>query len=194
MQTCFFSTHFFHAEQERTAPTSYEDFIRWSIDTAKIVKMWWRSMGMNGLTFELLYTLFFIRYSWIWMPLLNPYAAGWQTWPIQNNAKILKNHWNPGKWVLIWEYSARAFQWVPTWQGLDVFQRYLCCWALDISSLSIGRVNYTNPYYKIPAMTWHLQGKSSPCLPLPMLRLLSSKTQGRKDFWKPPKPCHVGIH
>ena len=29
---------------------------------------------------------------------------------------------------------------------------------------------------------------------LPMLRLLSSKSQGRKDFWKPSKTCHVGIH
>ena len=27
-----------------------------------------------------------------------------------------------------------------------------------------------------------------------MLRLLSSKAQGRKDFWKPSKPSHVGIH
>ena len=27
-----------------------------------------------------------------------------------------------------------------------------------------------------------------------MLRLLSSKEQGRKDFWKSSKPCHVGIH
>ena len=26
-----------------------------------------------------------------------------------------------------------------------------------------------------------------------MLRLLSSKAQGPKDFWKPFKPCHVGI-
>ena len=31
-------------------------------------------------------------------------------------------------------------------------------------------------------------------LTLPMLRLLSSKAQGCKDFWKSPKPCHVGIH
>ena len=29
---------------------------------------------------------------------------------------------------------------------------------------------------------------------LPMLRLLSSKAQARNDFWKPSKPCHVGIH
>ena len=31
-------------------------------------------------------------------------------------------------------------------------------------------------------------------LTLPMLRLLSSKTQGRKDFWKSSKPCLVGIN
>ena len=27
-----------------------------------------------------------------------------------------------------------------------------------------------------------------------MLRLLSSKAQGHKDFWKQSKPCHIGIH
>ena len=31
-------------------------------------------------------------------------------------------------------------------------------------------------------------------LTLPMFRLLSSKAQGHKDFWKPSKPCLVGIH
>ena len=31
-------------------------------------------------------------------------------------------------------------------------------------------------------------------LTLPMLRLLSSKGQGGKDFWKTLKPCHVVIH
>ena len=35
--------------------------------------------------------------------------------------EILKNDWNPGKWVLIWEFSARATQWIPIWQGSDVF-------------------------------------------------------------------------
>ena len=29
---------------------------------------------------------------------------------------------------------------------------------------------------------------------LPMLRLLLSKAQGCNDFWKPSKPCHIGIH
>ena len=27
-----------------------------------------------------------------------------------------------------------------------------------------------------------------------ILRILSSKAQGRKDFRKPSKPCHAGIH
>ena len=31
-------------------------------------------------------------------------------------------------------------------------------------------------------------------LTLPMLRLLSSEAQGRKDFLRPSKPIHVGIH
>ena len=28
----------------------------------------------------------------------------------------------------------------------------------------------------------------------PNARLISSKAQERKDFWKASKPCHVGIH
>ena len=54
--------------------------------------------------------------------------------------KKLKTDWNPGMWVLIWEYSARAIQWIPTWQGLEDFQNLLHPCALDESSLSIGRV------------------------------------------------------
>ena len=52
-----------------------------------------------------------------------------------------ENGWNPGTWVLIREYSARAIQWIPTWQGLDGFQNSLDPCALYESSLSIGRVN-----------------------------------------------------
>ena len=69
-----------------------------------------------------------------------PLSCWWLIWPAQNDAKILKNYRNPGKWVLIWEYSARAIQWVPTWQGLDEIQKSLRFCALDESSLSIRRV------------------------------------------------------
>ena len=62
--------------------------------------------------------------------------------------KKLKNFRNPGIWVLIWECSARAFQWVPTWQGFDGFKKSLHPCALDESSLSIGRVN---PLMFVPA-------------------------------------------
>ena len=72
--------------------------------------------------------------------LLNPYAAGGNL----ANTKWCKqpgNYWNPGKWVLIWEYSTRAIQWIPTGQGLDGFQIYLRSCSLDESCLSIGGVN-----------------------------------------------------
>ena len=65
----------------------------------------------------------------------------WLIWPKQNDAKTLKNDWNPGTRVLIWEYSARAIKWIPTWQGLDNFQKSLHPCAFDERSLSIGRVN-----------------------------------------------------
>ena len=39
-------------------------------------------------------------------------------------------------------YSARAIQWISTWQGLDVLQKSLHPFALDDSSLSIGRVKW----------------------------------------------------
>ena len=56
------------------------------------------------------------------------------------NTKWCKKAENPSKWVLIWEVSVRAIQWIPTWQGLDGFQKSLHHCALVKSSLSIGRV------------------------------------------------------
>ena len=55
---------------------------------------------------------------------------------MQKTEKWLK----PLHMVFIWKYSARAIQWIPTWQGLDGFQRSLCPCALNKSSLNIGRV------------------------------------------------------
>ena len=40
----------------------------------------------------------------------------------------------------------------------------------------------------------HIQTLVSRFWTLPMLRLLSSKAQGRKVLWNPSKPCYVGIH
>ena len=59
----------------------------------------------------------------------------------KNDAKNLKNDWNTGTWVLIWEYSVRTIQWIPTWQGSDCFQKSLHPCALGNSCLSIVRVN-----------------------------------------------------
>ena len=59
----------------------------------------------------------------------------------QHNAKKqLINDRNDSIWVVIWEYSARAIQWIPILQGLDSFQNFLYPCALDESSLSLERV------------------------------------------------------
>ena len=52
-----------------------------------------------------------------------------------------------GIWVLIWQYLARGFKWITTWQGSDGFQKSLHHCALDESSLSIKWVKYgTSPH------------------------------------------------
>ena len=43
--------------------------------------------------------------------------------------------WNPGTWVLICEYSARAIQWIPTWQGLGDFKILCVLWMKVTSAL-----------------------------------------------------------
>ena len=108
-----------------------------------VIRIWSRLIAKSGWT-EFLELLFWtgIMRSWLrpWcgnMPglpkhlvqelnvgtvstfLFFPLCCWWLIWPIQNNAKKLKNYWNPRKWVLILEYSVRAFKWEPTWQGLD---------------------------------------------------------------------------
>ena len=85
---------------------------------------------------------------------ISPYADGGLIWPIQNDAKKLKNDWNPGKWVLIWKYIARAFQWIPTWQGLDDFQICLRHCALGEVALALEGLShscmhrFTDPVYR----------------------------------------------
>ena len=171
-------------------------------------------------------------------------------------------------WVPIWEYSTRAIQWIPTWQGLNGFPKILRPCALVENSPSIGRVNlelelggwlgnglcvfqlgidwvWPAAWRSDVLMPWQTSlakytvfwKPSKPChvsihwialseysqmsthvpgfqyffhvfciivmrkliivwkahLTLPMLRLLSSITQGHKDLWQPSKPCHVGI-
>ena len=68
--------------------------------------------------------------------------------------KIMRNDWNPGTWVLIWEYrySGRPVQRIPIWQGSDGFQKYLHHCALDESSLNIRR----NSLYLIDVLTFPL--------------------------------------
>ena len=73
-----------------------------------------------------------------------PFIAGGEFGHYKMMQKNMKNYWNPGEWVLIWEYSARAIQWIPTWQGLGVFHKSLHPCILDDSSLNIERVKWMN--------------------------------------------------
>ena len=63
------------------------------------------------------------------------------------NCGIIKWHKKAEKWLKPWNMgihlrvlSECLIQWIPTWQGLDVFQRSLHHCALDEGSLSIWRV------------------------------------------------------
>ena len=76
-----------------------------------------------------------------------PLCYWWLIWPIPKIQKKLENDWDPGTWVLIWEYSSKAIQWIPTWQGLEDFQKCACPCAVDESSLSIGRVTLIFMWY-----------------------------------------------
>ena len=62
-----------------------------------------------------------------------------KTWKSIETLALGYSYWNPGIWVLIWMHSVRAFQWIPTWQGLEGFQESLRPCALDKSILSIWR-------------------------------------------------------
>ena len=64
----------------------------------------------------------------------------WLILPIQNSAKKAEKWPKPWLVVFIWEYSARANQWIPTWQGLDGYQKSLHPCAFDKNSLSISKV------------------------------------------------------
>ena len=46
-------------------------------------------------------------------------------WSLQKYTKKLKNDWNPGKWVY---FELELIQWIPSWQGLSVFQKYFTPW------------------------------------------------------------------
>ena len=69
----------------------------------------------------------------------NPYAAGCCFYNT-NWCNEAEEWLNTAIWVLIWEYLVRAIHWIPTWQGLDDFQKSLRPCHLEESSLSIGRV------------------------------------------------------
>ena len=60
-----------------------------------------------------------------WNIQVNHYTAGGYLGQYKKRQKTWINERNQGTWVLIWGYSSRDIQWIPTWQGLDGFQKSL---------------------------------------------------------------------
>ena len=80
--------------------------------------------------------------------------------------------------------------------NIDTMVFRIIPWSIYMSILMKSKGEIIRENY-LKKMSWlvHYQQLSFKqiVLTLPMLRLFSSKAQGHKDFWKPSKPCHVGI-
>ena len=90
-----------------------------------------------------------------------------------------------------WQIKIYFFNPLAIWSALTVWSpwtqlsNFVYIWKLFKEKLF-------NPARRIHCQTFH-KILLSP-LSLPMLSLLLSKALGCKDFWKPSKPYHVGIH
>ena len=102
------------------------------------------------------------------MPLVPRDCFFYQNWDLTHmllvtkliNTKYCKNPRKVTETLAYWysyECSSRAIQWIPTWQGLDVFQKSLHPCALDKSSFSIGSVNRKFPLDLRMPPQWHSQ-------------------------------------
>ena len=133
---------------------------------------------------------------------------------MQNDAKHLKNYWNPGIWVLIGEYLVRAFRWKPFWQGFVGYQKSLHPCALVENSHNIGSVNIrvfsVNSIYLTKSSLWYQRLQryyawesevysfaSETPQPMRKQMLLVANLANTKWCRKPEKwlkPWHMGTH
>ena len=90
---------------------------------------------------------------------------------------MMQKPWKMTEPLAYGEYSARAFQWIPAWQGLDVFKNlFILVFCTKVASPLVNTSNSETTF----VLSTH--------------NAFLSKAQGWKDFLKPTKPCHVGIH
>ena len=138
-----FSPHGITERKRRTASYSWSVLLSY-----KLICMWAFSSPLKFFKVP-------IPMKWCW----------WLIWPIQNDAKKLKNDWNLGTWVLIWEYLASTIQWIPTWQ-ISMVYKNICIlelWtkvALALERLNLNNVSYRKtfkviiPHVKIVSCDW----------------------------------------
>ena len=111
----------------------------------------------------------------------------------------LQRFWTFYEWK--WRYiNANYYYYLLLCAYLDdqaIFQK-LSEWKLLVEiGLIIAFLKFSNTTL-VDELSWKLSDHKHTLvvngLTLPMLRLLSSKAQGHKDFRNTSKPCHVGIH
>ena len=121
------------------------------------------------------------------MPLFIPFAAGGKF----SQYKIMQKGWKMTE-TLANGYSSESTQrelsneyqhdvlWMKVALALEGLYCICCKPVLTTMVLRLYIITYNPHVYYV--------------LTLSMLRLLSAKEQGCKQFLKPSKPCHVGIH
>ena len=114
---------------------------------------------------------------------------------------------HPGRWI------TRSVATNPLFYSSEIkvcFSLASALWGCRGGSVSSRTLDYARNHGHVPHRCQHppsqrthsnIQVSIIACchsdkltLTLLMLRLLSSKAQGCKDFWKTSKPCQVGIH
>ena len=89
---------------------------------------------------------------------------------------------------IMYYFSSRQIVVITTCYGIVL--RHCLSWMGNMRRISalemVFRLSHSHAMLQLE--------KNGSVLTLPMLRLLSSKAQEHKFFWKPSKPCRVGIH
>ena len=157
----------------------------------------------------------------LWMKVAS--ALEWLTLPmlrlLSSEAQGCKHFWKPSlpchigiHWKALAEYS----QMRPICQGFSEFSGCVHHFVMAKFATSSIKVNtslctqfgsfpHISVWILLYLLTWDrswqacflllfvLSFSISLFLTLPMLRLLTSNAQERRDFWRPSKPCHMGF-
>ena len=125
-----------------------------------------------------------------------------EKWYCTRQKRLVQYHFSECNTKLIL-HSPRCRVFIIVYNGDLLYSQHTIT-GIDPSALFMGislwlAIVCAVPYYARPAHAFsagitHRHCGTRPLLTLLMLRLLLSKAHECKDFWKPSKPCYVGIH